>query len=206
MLAGRDTTSVCSSFCCYLLAANPAKQKKVVNEIDKVIGKQMPTYDLLKKLVYTTAVVNESLRLYPPVPFDPKYSIEDDILPSGYKITTNTQLVWSAWCMGRLDFYWNKPEEFRPERWMGDNGGIPIKPYNFIPFQAGPRTCLGKQMAYQEVLTLLVLIYQRYTLTVAPTQRRPPKLAPGITLAPKNGINLIVHHRTDNVNMIVKHK
>jgi len=89
MLAGRDTTSVCSSFCCYLLAANPAKQKKVVNEIDKVIGKQMPTYDLLKKLVYTTAVVNESLRLYPPVPFDPKYSIEDDILPSGYKITTN---------------------------------------------------------------------------------------------------------------------
>jgi len=94
--------------------------------------------------------------------------------------------------MGRLEDYWDKPLEFRPERWFGDNGDKPVPGTNispFMPFQIGPRVCLGQQMAYLEVKILTCLILQKYHLALKPGHNVCVKLA--ITMNAKHGMLMI---------------
>mmetsp|Transcript_12968 Transcript_12968/g.14360 ORF Transcript_12968/g.14360 Transcript_12968/m.14360 type:complete len:506 (+) Transcript_12968:66-1583(+) len=187
MLAGRDTTSAASAFCAYLLAKNPDKQEKVIAEIDKHTNGQLPDYDTIKKLSYLRACIDETLRLYPPVPADPKESVDHDKLPNGTVIQPGTDIVWFAYAQGRMEEYWDEPLKFLPERWLGDSKENLMKhPYQFIPFHAGPRTCLGKQMAYTEVAALLCCVLQKYKLDVVGVD--PPKLALAVTLMSENGV------------------
>lgn len=78
-----------------MIAQNPRVEGKLLKEIEEVIGMDKePTYDNLKDMVYLNAVIDETLRLYPPVPYDPKYSVNDDVLPNGYIIPKDSQVAW----------------------------------------------------------------------------------------------------------------
>jgi cytochrome P450 len=121
LIAGRDTTAVCLTWACYLLSQNPEAEDRMVKEIvDAFQGDTTKiTYESLRKLPFTEAVIKETLRLYPSVPVDQKISIGPDTLPSGIPIVPNTAIVWSAYCMGRHPDYWDDALAFKPERWLG---------------------------------------------------------------------------------------
>jgi cytochrome P450 len=197
MIAGRDTTAQTLLWTFYLLSLNPASEEKLIAEIDSTLQGSHPTYENVKSMKYISAVIDETLRLYPAVPVDPKYAVENDTLPSGHFIPKGTTVEWSAWVMGRHPDFWEDPDSFKPERWFGaeNNGGksLPNRVPPFIPFQFGPRLCLGQNMAYLEIKVLLCLILQKMTLRLIPNQT--VHYQPTITLSAKNGIFMSVHPR-----------
>jgi cytochrome P450 len=197
MIAGRDTTSQALTWCFYLLSLNPAAKAKLVAEVDSKLGGHEPSFANVDDLPFLHAVVNETLRLYPPVPVDSKSAVNDDVLPNGAVIRAGMSLNYPIWVINRLPQYWDRPNEFWPERWLdapdlGASGLRPVPKNNslpFIPFNFGPRTCLGMKMAYLEVKMMAVLLLQRFELELAPHQEVQYKSA--ITLSAKNGIRMV---------------
>lgn len=201
LIAGRDTTAQTLSWLTYLLASNPKELEKVVAEVDAVLAGGVPTYDSVQHLSYLQACVDETLRLYPPVPGDPKYAVNDDVLPDGTFVPAGTTVSWLAYTMGRYEKFWDNPEEFTPSRWFEADGVTRKKlmPFLHIPFQAGPRTCLGQRMAYLEVKTMMSLFLQHYIPNLVSGQTITYKWT--ITLPAKNGIKVFVEKRPARINV-----
>jgi len=116
--------------------------------------------DKAKNLKYLQMVLDESLRLLPPaVPFNAKYATRDAVLPNGAKVKKGNTITYSPYFVHRLKEYWgDDSEEFCPSRW--ENPGLIKHPYQFVPFQKGPRICLGMNMAYEEAKCCLVMMFQ----------------------------------------------
>lgn len=194
MLAGRDTTAQTLTWCFYLLSQYPRVEAKLVSEINSVLKGEAPSFENIKQMKYLQTVVDETLRLYPPVPIDPKSAVNDDVLPNGYKVYAGDNVEWNQWVMGHHPEFWDAPNEFRPERWDGDNGGKPIPKGNvppFVPFQYGPRTCLGIQFAYQEVkLVICILLSRGIRLRLKEGHTVHYKSA--ITISVKDGLPMFV--------------
>jgi len=186
LIAGRDTTAVCLSWTFYLLTQHPDVERKVLDEIHTVVGENPEdiTYENLNKLKYMRQVIDESLRLYPPVPYDERTTVNEDILPSGYVIPANTTVVYSAYAAHRLHDYYKDPTTFNPDRWTTDS----IKPFSFVAFHGGPRICLGQNMAYQEVKVAMCTILQRFTFERADNSPVTYKLS--LTMPIKNGLKV----------------
>eukprot|EP00019_Armaparvus_languidus_P001729 CAMPEP_0168606304 /NCGR_PEP_ID=MMETSP0420-20121227/16494_1 /TAXON_ID=498008 /ORGANISM="Pessonella sp." /LENGTH=423 /DNA_ID=CAMNT_0008645949 /DNA_START=131 /DNA_END=1402 /DNA_ORIENTATION=+ len=192
ILAGRDTTAQLLTWTFYLLATHRDTQTKLLHHIDTLVGDKPLTMDNLKHMDYLQAVMDETLRLYPPVPIDFKKSIAADRLPSGVDVPADTYTMWSAWIMGRSPVLWDDPDTFRPERWL--DPAHPVPPHHAVPFQQGPRICLGKNFAYLEVKTLICRILPLFEFAPSPTHA-PPRVANGVTLRASHGVHLIVKRR-----------
>ncbi|CAK9106002.1 unnamed protein product [Durusdinium trenchii] len=156
IIAGRDTTAGLLSFMAYELARNPEVQEKLHQEI---MQKLPPQSSLDWKslsatdMPYLNGVIYETLRLWPPVPLDPKMAFEDDVVPGGFTIPKWSTIAYVPYAMGRDATRYPEPLAFRPERW------IPFTPpahHEFPVFQAGPRICLGMDMALFEAKTITV--------------------------------------------------
>jgi len=200
IIAGRDTTAITLTFLFYSLSNNRDVREKALAEIKEKVGAKEPDFEAVKNLPYLQACINETLRLYPPVPGDPKLCLKDDVLPNGLRVPAGAYLTWSAFVMGRMPQYWDAPLEFRPARWLSAdaNGGKPVPSGNtppFAPFQYGPRTCLGMQMAYLEVKAVAVMILQRFELEHV--GEVPVKFDRAITLAARGGMPMRVHLKKD---------
>jgi len=191
--AGRDTTAETMTFVSYLLAQNPRVEAKLMEEIQTTLNGRDPDYETVKSMSYLTAVIDEALRLYPAVPYDPKYALEEATLPNGTIVPKGCTLLWSAYIMGRSEELWDNPMEFRPERWLGENGGIPVESINAIPFQLGPRICLGKNMAYLEMKMVIILLLQKFKLKVV--ENHPIETIPSVTIYAKYGVKLTIQSR-----------
>ena len=102
------------------------------------------------------------MRLYPPLPVNHKTSVEADTLPSGHRLKPNNRVLLSFYSMGRMEEIWGKDcLEFKPERWISSNKGggiVYVPPYKFTAFNAGPRTCLGKDMTFTQVTIIVTAI------------------------------------------------
>eukprot|EP01087_Luapelamoeba_hula_P020945 TRINITY_DN722_c0_g1_i1.p1 TRINITY_DN722_c0_g1~~TRINITY_DN722_c0_g1_i1.p1 ORF type:complete len:545 (-),score=100.57 TRINITY_DN722_c0_g1_i1:97-1731(-) len=171
VIAGRDTTAILMTWTVYSLCKHKDIEAKVMAEIDSVLQGCQPTWEDVKKLKYLRAVLDETLRLYPPVPANYKQAAEDDVLPGGYVIRKGTEVALNAYTIHRLEKYWGSDAlEYRPERWLVDGFRQSMHPYQYFPFHAGPRVCLGKTMALTEAAILLASIYQKYTLQLVPGQ------------------------------------
>jgi cytochrome P450 len=198
MIAGRDTTAQTLAWAVYLLAQNPDKEAELLKEIDRVSeglpDGALPSYDDFKQMKYLLGVINETLRLYPPVPSDPKMALEDDVLPNGYKIKAGAHVVWNAYVMGRMEEYWKDALKFLPERWLDPEQHKARHAFLFIPFQAGPRTCLGQNMAYLEAKMLLFMILRDYTIRLRPGHS-PVTYRRSLTLPMKDGLHVLISHR-----------
>lgn len=193
MIAGRDTTAQTLSWLFYNLAMNPQKQDELLKEVDRFGS--LPSYEEMKQMRYLHGAINETLRLYPPVPSDPKYVVNDDVLPNGYKVPAGVNVIWSMYCMGRLEKYWDKPLEFLPERWLDPEKNKERHPYLFIPFQAGPRTCLGQSMAYLEVKVVAWMILKQFRLNLHDPERQNVTYRFSITLPMLGGLKVLVSRR-----------
>ncbi|WVZ07075.1 hypothetical protein V8G54_020421 [Vigna mungo] len=171
ILAGKDTTSAGLTWFFWLLSKNPRVEKEIVNEIlDK---SEAAVYDEVKHMVYTHASLCESMRLYPPVPTDTKEAVEDDVLPDGTVVKKGSLVTYHVYAMGRLESIWGEDwAEFKPERWLeklesGKWKFVPKDSFTYPVFQAGPRICLGKDMAFMQMQSVVAGILRRFA--VVPT-------------------------------------
>jgi cytochrome P450 len=160
IIAGRDTTAVTLSWTFFVLLQESHILKTLLAEIESALGGKAPTYDSMRNLPFLDAVINEVLRLYPPVPIDPKEAVEDDYLPDGTFVPAGHTVAYDVFAMGRSADLWPDPLKVQPERWIGKS-----KPsqYHFPVFQAGPRICLGMNMAYFEAKLLTIMTLQNFT-------------------------------------------
>ncbi|KAG2405871.1 Cytochrome P450 [Vigna angularis] len=171
ILAGKDTTSAALTWFFWLLSKYPRVEKEIVKEIME--KSEAPVYDEVKHMVYTHAALCESMRLYPPVPMDTKEAVEDDILPDGTVVKKGTLVTYHVYAMGRLESIWGEDwAEFKPERWLeklesGKWKFVPKDSFTYPVFQAGPRMCLGKDMAFMQMQSVVAGILRRFA--VVPT-------------------------------------
>jgi cytochrome P450 len=144
---------------------------------------------------YLHAAVTESLRLYPPVPFDMKTAVEDDVLPDGTQIPKMSFVAYHPYAMGRMEQLWG-PDclEFKPERWLKNGVFVPESPYKFAVFQAGPCVCLGKDFAMLQMKLVAAGLLTQFTFSVP--ENFKPTYALSLTMPIKNGLPVRVHPRS----------
>ncbi|KAF8045313.1 hypothetical protein N665_5201s0001 [Sinapis alba] len=208
MLAGRDTTGSALTWFFWLLCKNEEAITKILQEINKNISPRTKKdasdssddYDSfnpqeLKKLVYLHGAICEALRLYPPVPFQHKSPTKTDVLPSGHKVDAGSKILFCLYSLGRMKSVWGEDAlEFKPERWITENGTSVHEPsYKFLSFNAGPRTCLGKEVAMMQMKTVAVKIIQNYVIKVVEEHKVEP--APSVILHTKHGLKVTVSKR-----------
>ncbi|KAI0638092.1 cytochrome P450 monooxygenase pc-3 [Trametes polyzona] len=190
LIAGRDTTAATLTFVVYLMALYPHVFQRLRAEVlEKVGPTQMPTFDDVRNMKYLRAVINETLRLYPIVPFNIRVAIRDTTLPNptdpnGPRIFVpkGTPVSYSVFLMHRRKDYWGPDAlHFDPERWLDErlNKYFTANPFIFVPFNAGPRICLGQQFAYNEMSFFLIRLLQNFShveldLSAQPPDARPP--------------------------------
>jgi len=167
VIAGRDTTACTLSWLFYILATNPDIQAKLCEEVDRCLPSSEVTFDSVSssRMPYLHGVLYETLRLYPPVPFDFKECQEDDVLPNGIEIPSGTMMVFIPYAMGRDPAVYPEPDQVKPERWIPFTAPAP---HEFPVFQAGPRICLGMDMALFEAKVAAGMLLKQYTFEMAP--------------------------------------
>eukprot|EP01090_Pellita_catalonica_P015801 TRINITY_DN4354_c0_g2_i1.p1 TRINITY_DN4354_c0_g2~~TRINITY_DN4354_c0_g2_i1.p1 ORF type:complete len:162 (-),score=14.37 TRINITY_DN4354_c0_g2_i1:54-512(-) len=146
-------------------------------------------------LRYLDGVINETLRLFPSVPYESKTCVDGDTLPSGANIPPGAVVNYSPWVLGHLESFWDNVDKVVPERWI-ENHGYPKPPKHtppFIPFNYGRRTCLGRNMAYLEIKIAAIMLVQKFRLQVAPNHK--VMYHPRITISTKYGMKMIASKR-----------
>lgn len=186
--AGHETTANALNWTFYLLALNPASRNKLLHEIQTVLAGRTPTLQDLPNMPYTEWVINEVMRVYPPVWMMGRRAVEAFDL-DGYSFPAGSIFMLSQWVMHRHPDLWSDPEAFHPERWNPANEQK-AQPWSYFPFGGGPRICIGMPFAQLEAKLLLTTILQRYTPRLAPGFQ--VKLKPRVTLRPQNGLRMIL--------------
>uniref|UniRef100_A0A6B2L3D7 Cytochrome P450 n=1 Tax=Arcella intermedia TaxID=1963864 RepID=A0A6B2L3D7_9EUKA len=193
LVAGRDTTAILLSATFYYLSLYPDVDNKVRQEINEIVGNEIVTMKHTKELKYLQNVIDESLRLFPPaVPFNTRLSTKDITLPNKVWIPKGTTIMYSPYWIHRLKEYWgDDAEEFKPERW--EQKDILKHPYQYVPFQKGPRICLGMNMAQEEAKCCIAILYQNHFKLELVSPAESLQYAGMAILYSKDGINVNVN-------------
>ena len=191
LTAGHETTAVSLTYTTYLLAQHSNIEEKLVAELDDVLGGDRPTIADLDDLSYTERVVEESMRLFPPVPSIVREAKAGDRI-GGYDIPAGSRIFLSQWVVHRDDRWYDDPLAFRPERWTDEmRDSLPQLAY--FPFSAGPRRCIGDRFAMLEARLILAMIYQQYHLEL--TSGRNVEVIQTVTSRPDEDIRMQLHER-----------
>jgi cytochrome P450 len=185
-MAGFETTSLSLAWMCHVLATHPAIQSQLRREVVEMLGERRATAADYTRLPYTESVVNETLRLYPPVAMIGREALVDVEL-GGYRIRKGTA-VWPApWITHRDPHLWDMPLEFRPERWTSGSRAERPK-HSFFPFGGGPHNCIGRMYAMMEMVLGIATIVRKYELDSVPDMEPHP--FPGYTIRPEPGVTV----------------
>ncbi|WP_264526331.1 cytochrome P450 [Flavobacterium sp. N502536] len=160
-IAGHETTANALTFTLYLLGRNPEVQQKVLDEILEIESQTANVVEQLQQMTYLNAVLNESMRLYPPAWITDRQNVEDDTIGQ-YHLKKGTLIGVSFYELHRNPKYWNAPEEFIPERFLGEQKKHSMQ--YFYPFGAGPRMCIGAGFAIYEMCLTVAHIVKKYEL------------------------------------------
>jgi cytochrome P450 len=190
-LAGHETTALNLAWAWYLLATHPDVEARLVGEWRQVLGGRRPTIDDLPRLRFTEHVVFEALRLYPPAFAIGREAVGECEL-GGFRVPRGTTILMSIWGMHRDPRWFDRPGEFRPERWE-PGAARQVPKYAYFPFGGGPRLCIGNTFALTEAVLVLATLGQRYRFTVVPGHPVVPW--PNLTLRPRDGIPAVLQKR-----------
>lgn len=195
LLAGRDTTAGTLSWAFYELSRKPEIVQRLRQEILETVGPtEPPTYENLKNMKYLQHVINETLRLYPAVPFNIRTALKDTTFPVGggpdrkqpVAILKGTQLAYGPIIMQRRkDLFGPDADVFKPERW---NNWTP-KAWQYIPFNGGPRICIGQQFALTEMGYCIVRLFQSFE-EVKYMDTKTPHMRCEITISAVGGVKV----------------
>jgi cytochrome P450 len=159
-LAGHETTAIALSWIWMLLSQHPAADDKLADELRTVLDGRPPTAADLPRLTYTQAIVQEGLRLYPPAWIIGREAAAPcDI--GGYPMPVGMTVFVSPWVMHRDPRFYDRPDAFRPERWLDDSRSR-LPRYAYLPFGAGPRLCIGSGFAMSEATMILAALARRF--------------------------------------------
>jgi cytochrome P450 len=189
-LAGHETTAKALTWTLYLLARYPQWARRLEAEVDAVAGGAEVNAAHAERLTLTQQVLKESMRLYPPVPIMTRQAIADTVL-DGREIRAGASLVMPIYVIHRHARRWEEPDAFLPERFAPDREDA-IPRYQYMPFGAGPRICIGMTFAMLEATVILATLLQR--VRFAPAGRDPEPVA-RVTLIPRGGMPLAVRFR-----------
>ncbi|GLJ48911.1 hypothetical protein SUGI_1031740 [Cryptomeria japonica] len=203
IMAGRDTTSTALTWFFWLLSSRPCVEDTIRSEILQLLAARngraeegeskwvVFSFEELKEMHYLHAALCESLRLCPPVPLDTKLAAADDVLPDGNVVRKGWFVSYSIYSMGRMESIWGSDcLEFKPKRWLKNGKFVAEDPYKFPVFQAGPRICLGKEMSFIQMKSVVASVLHRYS--VKAETEYSPKYSLSITLRMKGGLPVMI--------------
>jgi cytochrome P450 len=189
LAAGYETTAKALCWTLYMLDENPEAAQRLREELDEVLGGRTPAADDLPRLVYTRMVLQESMRLFPPVWGLSRLLKEADEV-GGYRIPKGNRVIVSSYVTQRRPDLWPDPERFDPERFREaphmDRPPPGLPRYAYFPFSGGPRQCIGANFASMEAVLVLATIAQVFELSVVPGHPVEPE--PSFTLRPRHGL------------------
>jgi cytochrome P450 len=187
-LAGQETTALTLFYSFFLLAQNPDAERHLQTELKSVLGDRLPAADDLERLPYSEAVVNESMRLYPPAWAIGREALEDCEI-GGHPVPKGAQVLMSQFLVQHDPRFWPDPERFDPSRW-NEERTKDLPRCVFFPFGDGPRACIGGNFAMMEAVLVLATIARRFRLDLVPGQTL--HLVPSLTLRPRDEIHMVL--------------
>jgi cytochrome P450 len=192
ILAGHETVANHMNWTFYRMSRHPEVLEKMRREWDEVLGDRMPGIQDMGRLPYTTMVLAESMRLYPPAWTLARRALKEDQLPSGLKICPGDEILMTQYISHRNPAYFPEPATFDPERFApGRRESIPK--FAYYPFGMGSRVCIGESFARLEAIIMVVMIGRRFDFEQV--RKGPAKIEALITLRPKKGMPVIAHLR-----------
>jgi cytochrome P450 len=190
-LAGQETTALALSWSWYLLCQHPAVEERLVVEIRDVLGDRPLTVDDVPRLKYAEAVILESMRLHPPAYVLGREAIRD-VTVGGYPVAKGWTVFMAQSVVQRDPRWWDKPDEFRPSRWL-DGSTKNLPKYAYFPFGGGPRICIGNTFAMMETVIVLTEVARQFHFERTSNEPIPP--LPSITVRPTKPLDVILHAR-----------
>jgi len=194
LLAGHDTTALTLTYTWFLLSEHPAAERRVHEEVDAVLDGDRPGWEHVQQFDYVERVIQEAMRLYPPV-----YTIfrepTVDVELAGYEIDAGTTLMLPQWGVHRSERFWEDPEAFDPDRWLPER--VNERPrFAYFPFGGGLRHCIGKHLAMLEAQLIVATVASEYRLEY--TGETPLDLLPSLTVHPRQTMSMRVTERSEN--------
>jgi cytochrome P450 len=182
--AGTETTALTLAWSLYLLSQHPEALDRIREEARRVCGDRNPEWNEVQSLTYTRMVIQETMRLFPPIWALIRIAAGEDEI-GGHKINAGDKVVILSYIMHHSPKYWDEPEKFDPERFAPERAKRRAK-YTYLPFAAGKRSCIGGALSQIENMLALVQLLRKFTPDyVGPT---PAKIHATVTLCPKGGL------------------
>jgi cytochrome P450 len=190
--AGTETTALTLAWAMYETSKDPQAAERIRREGEAIYGDREPTAADYGSLVYTRAVIQEIMRLYPPIWGLIRVATKDDVI-GGKDIKVGDRVVLFAYGTHHSAKFWDDPEAFKPERFMGD-AAKRRKPYTYIPFGGGKRSCIGGAMSQVENTLALSMLLRRFQpdYVGADGKGNHPGINATVTLTPRGGLHFKV--------------
>ena len=188
LLAGHETTASTLGWTCYLLERHPEVYRRVHLEAVEVLGDRLPGYQDLTRLPYTTRVIEEAIRLYPPVWMLTRRAVDHDRI-GDYRVPAGSDVLICPYTLHRHPRFWDDPDSFDPDRFTPERAAARPR-YAYIPFGAGPRVCVGSHLGVMEAVLVVAMVAREFRL------RRPSGAPvvpePMLSLRLKGGLPMVV--------------
>jgi cytochrome P450 len=190
-MAGHETTANSLAWAWYLLSQAPEAEERLHAELAQVLGGRLPTLDDVPELVFTRAIFEETIRLYPPVPLLARQASRDETI-RGRRVPAGSLLIVVPWLLHRHRKFWGKPDHFIPERFLPENAQHRVR-HAYIPFSVGPRICAGAAFGLTEAVLCLATLAQRVRLRLMPNAVVAPVCR--LTLRPGDDLRMMIEKR-----------
>jgi enediyne biosynthesis protein E7 len=191
IVAGHETTASGLNWTWYLLSQHPEAEARLYAEVAAAPEIASPSLADMESLAYTSQVVNEALRLYPPGWLLSRRTVEPDVL-GGFSVPANTNVLLPLYLLHRHPRFWQDPDRFWPERFAPEHEAERAR-FAYMPFAAGPRHCIGETFALYEMLVHLYKVARRYRLVYVPD--RPLELEAQINLRTRHPLHMRLEAR-----------
>lgn len=191
LVAGHETTASVLIWTWYLLSLHTEAEQRLHEELDSVIGSGPPSACDLPSLVYTRMIVEEAMRLYPPVWLIPRKAIIEDTI-GGFRIPPRSDTLLSVYSIHRHPSFWERPDSFEPER-FAPNKNSKRAPCSYLPFGSGSRSCIGSRFGLMEAMLVIAVVARRFHLRLLPSYIMEPDAS--LTLRPRQGLLMKVIER-----------
>jgi cytochrome P450 len=176
----------------YLLATHPSAEAALHAELDQVLGGRTPTAEDLPRLVFVRQVLDETMRLYPPLPVMILRRAAAADVVCGRRIPKRSTIGIMPWVLHRHNKLWHDPDRFDPGRFNPDQVASRSR-YSYLPFGIGPHVCVGASLAVMQLVLAIAVLAQRFRFRLTPGHQIEPTA--WINLRPKGGIRMIVEPR-----------
>jgi cytochrome P450 len=189
--AGHETTANTLSWSLFLLSQSQEWRERVEAEVDRELTAPASS-GIADRLVQSRAVIEETMRLYPPISAISRVALGDDAL-NGEVVRPGSLIVISPYVLHRHRLLWDRPDAFDPQRFLG-NAAAAVDRFAYLPFGAGPRKCIGSTFALQEATLVLAVIVKHFSFRLRPGHAVWPSLR--VTLRPANGLPMTIRKRS----------